>query len=107
MANTTAQAEKVILTVTNHIFSDETGADVQASMERYADILETQVEQQLGDRIVELEVHTQIGEANHWCEVFASPEMKPADEEQLRDELTYIGERVLDGTYGDWVVAAR
>ena len=106
MENTTPQAETVILTVTNHIFNDERGADVQASMQRFADILETQVEQQLGDQILNLEVRTHWGEVLHGTQIYAGPDMTPDDERALRDNLDYIATRVLDGTYGDWVVEA-
>lgn len=107
MANTTqAQADRVILTVTDAIFSDDTGADVPASMERFADILETQVERQLGDRILNLEIRTHRGSVNESIIIYGMPEMTSDDERDLRASLTYISEQVLNGTYGDWAVEA-
>lgn len=107
MANREAQAEAVILTITNHIFTDESGADVQASMERFADIVEQQVEQQLGGRIANLEVRTHMGDVLHSIVVYGSDEMTADDEQALRDDLESIETDILNGQYGDWVVEAK
>lgn len=98
------QAQRVVLVVTNHIFSDERGFDVQASMTRFADILENQVERQLGGRILNLEIRTHVGEVLHSTEIEPGPHMDREQEEQLQRDLDTIGEHVLDGTYGDWAV---
>ncbi len=104
MTTTTPQAETVILTVTNHIFSDETGANVEASMARFADILEQQVKEQVGNRILDLEVRTHHGDVHHSTEIYAGPDMAPQDEDDLRVALDHIGQQVLAGEYGEWVV---
>lgn len=99
-------ATEVILTVTESIFSDTTGADVDASIHKYADILEREMENRFNDILFELTIREQSSPVLHSIQVYADDHMTPEQEEDFKRAIGDLEDHILAGDFGEWLVPA-
>lgn len=94
----------VTLTVSDSIFADPTGADVDASIHAYANLLEREMEHQFDDWLLDITIRETRSTGLHSIAIYPGPDITPEQERDLHDDIDHLMGRILSGDYGDWTV---